>query len=85
MVDKQHHTVALATFLGLASMAAGVVWAGSSLGKDIRCAAYLRSGGADNIRIVTARRDMGSPLSDAAERELLAGAEKIGCSFVRSL
>lgn len=71
-----------AVLAGLLAIAAGTVWAGSIIGRDVRCGAYLRGGGSETVRAIEVRKQRGDPVSSRDERELLAGAELMGCSFL---
>lgn len=73
-----------AVLAGLLAIAAGTVSAGSIIGRDIRCGAYLRGGGSETVRAIEIRKQRGDPVSSRDEKELLAGAELMGCSFLAS-
>lgn len=80
--DVRRSSLPGATFLGLAAIAACIVWAAGSLGREIRCAGYFAGqGGASEVRVVAARRERGDPLSRADEEAALAGARMAGCWF----
>jgi hypothetical protein len=80
MPNTTQRSIPIAIFLGLAAIAACIVWAGSVLGREIRCAGYFSGrGGVEEVRAVAMKRAQGTPISERDEEVLLAGARMAGC------